>query len=202
MITNLTKQDLIDFEEDIAREWENGNIRAPIHLEVGNEEGPLKIFDNIKQEDWVFASWRSHYKCLLKGVPREELKKAILDGRSISLCFPNYNIYSSGIVGGNVPPAVGMAMDLKRKHSAAKVYCFVGDMTSQTGIFNEAVRYVYGHNLPITFIVEDNEKSVCTNSRNVWGGCFTETYEDYKNVEWYDYTLKYPHAGVGKRIEF
>ena len=29
---NLTKQDLIDFEEKIVSLWEDGQIRAPVHL--------------------------------------------------------------------------------------------------------------------------------------------------------------------------
>ena len=33
---NLTKQDLIDFEEKIVSLWEDGQIRAPGHLSHGN----------------------------------------------------------------------------------------------------------------------------------------------------------------------
>jgi len=29
---NLTKQDLIDFEEHIVSLWEGGKIKAPVHL--------------------------------------------------------------------------------------------------------------------------------------------------------------------------
>ena len=46
-----------------------------------------------------------------------ENKKEIIEGRSISLCFPKYRIYSSGIAGGNLPIALGMAISLKRKNA-------------------------------------------------------------------------------------
>ncbi|MBT6053132.1 MAG: hypothetical protein HOG49_40545, partial [Candidatus Scalindua sp.] len=67
----LTKEDLIDFENDIAACFDDAQIRAPVHLYNGNEEQMLEIFrkHDIGDDDWVFGSWRSHYQCLLKGVP-------------------------------------------------------------------------------------------------------------------------------------
>ena len=76
----------------------------------------LIFLKKLKKQDWVFCSWRSHYQCLLKGVPQDIIKKEILDGRSISLCFPDYKIYSSALVGGSIPIAVGTAMSLKLKN--------------------------------------------------------------------------------------
>ena len=67
----LTKQELIDFEEDIANSFNQGLIKAPIHLYDGNEEEILQIFKEVNEEDWIFCSWRSHYQCLLKGVPSD-----------------------------------------------------------------------------------------------------------------------------------
>lgn len=75
----------------------------------------IEVFRDIKPEDWVFCSWRSHYPCLRKGVPREVLKAEIVAGRSMSLCFPAYRIVSSAIVTGVLPMAVGAAMGLKRR---------------------------------------------------------------------------------------
>ena len=112
MITNLTAEDLVRFEEEVAELFKQKLIRAVIHLYHGNEKEMLEIFEDVRPEDWVMCSWRSHYQCLLKGVPPEELKMEILAGRSISLCFPEYNVVSSGIVGGILPIAVGVAMTL------------------------------------------------------------------------------------------
>ena len=35
---NVSKSDLIDFESDIIKHWEGGDIKAPIHLSDGNEK--------------------------------------------------------------------------------------------------------------------------------------------------------------------
>ncbi len=199
----MNKKSLISFEEQIASLFNSGKIRAPVHLYHGNEDKLINIFKKIKKNDWVFCTWRSHYQCLLKGVPKDEVKKEILEGRSISLCFPKHNIYSSAIVGGSIPIAVGTAISLKKRKSKNKVFCFMGEMTAESGIAYECVKYSRNFKLPIHFIVEDNEKSVCTDTRKAWNQKKL-SYEGSKDkyVTYYHYKLKYPHAGAGKRVQF
>lgn len=200
-------KDLISFEEEIAESFNNAEIRAPIHLYNGNEEKIINIFKNVKEEDYVFCTWRSHYQCLLKGVPRDILKKDILDGKSITLCYPEYNIFSSAIVTGSISIANGRALAEKLKGSNSHVWCFVGEMSSETGAFHENVKYSTAHNLPITWVIEDNGKSVCTDTRETWN-MKNLSYEEFDllnsrgNVIYYKYDTKYPHAGAGKRIQF
>ena len=200
----LTEEELISFETDIAECFNSGQIRAPIHLYFGNERRMIDIFRNINEADWVLCSWRSHYQCLLKGVPADRIKSDILAGRSISLCYRDYRVVSSGIVTGVLPIAVGIALDIKRKKETNKVYCFMGDMTSETGIAYECIKYAKNFKLPIHFIIEDNSKSVCTVTRQAWG-CEKLSHEDCSDeyVTYYMYdSSKYPHAGSGKRIQF
>lgn len=205
-----TKEELVFFEDEIAQCFNKQMIKAPIHLYDNNEEQLINIFENVKDDDWVFCSWRSHYQCLLKGVPRDELKESILKGHSITLCFRKQNIFSSAIVTGQIPLALGTAFDIKRKKTNQTVWVFVGDMTAETGIMHEAVKYAANHDLPIKFVIEDNGKSVCTDTKQTWGylkdqKTEAELYsEKYKNnVIYYKYNLnKYPHAGSGVRIQF
>jgi TPP-dependent pyruvate/acetoin dehydrogenase alpha subunit len=201
MIVNYTPQELKDFETEIGDCFRQKMIRAPIHLYDGNEEKILYVFQKINPEDWVFCSWRSHYQCLLKGVPRERLKQDIINGRSMSLCYPEYRIFSSAIVTGVLPIANGVAFDIKRKGGPEKVWCFLGDMTAETGCFDENYRYGLYQHLPITWIVEDNNKSVCTDTRKTWNTQMP-SYRYKAGIMHYEYESKYPHAGVGERIEF
>jgi pyruvate dehydrogenase E1 component alpha subunit len=199
----MTKNELIEFENEIAALFNTGKIRAPVHLYFGNEEQIIEIFRTIRPQDWVFCSWRSHYQCLLKGVPPAEVRDEILAGRSISLCFPEYRIYSSAIVGGILPIAVGTAMAIQRKGEDSKVFCFMGEMTAETGIAHESIKYSRNHRLPIHFIVEDNGKSVCTDTREAWNQprlSFENCEDEY--VSYYRYETKYPHAGAGVRVQF
>lgn len=198
-----TPQELIDFENQIAGLFNAAKIRSPIHLYYGNEEKIIEVFRDVREDDWVMCSWRSHYQCLLKGVPSEKLREEIIANRSISLCFPEQHIVSSAIVGGIIPIALGIAMGIKRSGGKNRVHCFMGDMTSETGIAHECIKYAANHELPIRFIIEDNGKSVCTDTREAWGQKKL-TYEDgtHPLVIYYAYQTKYPHAGAGTRVQF
>lgn len=195
--------ELISFENSIAELYNQGKIRSPVHLYNGNEDFLINIFNEISQQDWVFCSWRSHYQCLLKGVEPEILRSAIIEGRSIALCFPEKRIFSSAIVGGQIPIALGVALEIKRSGKLDQVYCFMGDMASETGIAQSAFKYSLNFDLPITFIVEDNNLSVCTDTRKVWGSNKLQ-YEKTSNskIIYYKYSNKYPHAGAGTRVQF
>ena len=199
----MTAAELAAFEEEIAGYFNSGMIRAPVHLYSGNEEEMVGIFRDVRPEDWVMCSWRSHYQCLLKGVPPDEVRKEILAGRSISLCFPEHRIYSSAIVGGILPIALGVALGIQRDGGQEKVYCFLGEMTAETGMASSCIKYASAKNLPIVFIVEDNAKSVCTDTRETWG-LAALTFENARpdNVRYYQYTSKFPHAGAGVRVQF
>ena len=193
-----TEQELIDFETKVAEIFNTGVIKSPVHLYDGNEEQIINVFENISDDDWIFCTWRSHYQCLLKGVPQETLMQDILDGKSITLCYPEYRIYSSAIVTGSIPIATGVAMDIKRKNLKNHVWCFVGDMASETGTFFENYKYAVNHDLPITFVVEDNNLSVHTPTTTAWN----TRMEPPKGVIYYSYNMHYPHHGTGKWVNF
>jgi TPP-dependent pyruvate/acetoin dehydrogenase alpha subunit len=210
----VSPEELIAFEEDIAAEFNAGKIKAPVHLYSAGERELIEIFKDIRPQDWVLCSWRSHYQCLLKGVPKEELKAEIMAGRSIALNFPKYRIVSSAIIGGVLPIAVGLGMAIKRTLNAkeTKVHVFLGDMTSETGIAHECIKYVENFDLPVYFHVEDNNLSVCTNTRMSWGlanewdeldieAQHKAVFSDH--VTYFRYKAeKYPHAGSGTRVQF
>jgi len=203
VITDHTPETLRAFEADIAAEFNAGKIRAPIHLSGGNEQALIEIFRAVQPQDWVLTTWRSHYHCLLKGVPLAKLKADILAGKSITLTYPEQRVVSSAIVGGMLPVAVGLAWSIKDRvrhvpQAQAKVWVFVGDMAAATGIFNECIRYAYTHELPIRFVVEDNGLSVCTRTRDVWGP--PDTFIGF--VTRYHYKLPWPHSGAGQRVNF
>ena len=198
-----TKEDLINFEELIVTHWGNGKIRGPIHLSNGNEEQLIEIFKRIKISDWVFSTWRSHYHALLKEVSPVWIEEEILKGKSITLCNMDEKFYSSAIVGGQISQAVGVAMSIKMQNQNDKVWCFMGDMASETGIAQTAFAYSENFDLPITFVIEDNNQSVLTDTRKTWGSDILR-YEKYPNAKVisYKYSNSFPHAGAGVRVEF
>lgn len=204
--TKLTKQDLQDFEQEIADIFATGILRAPVHLRKGREEQLIHIFEEhgIGDDDYVYGFWDSHELALLKGVPRQELKDSILAGNSIALCFPEYKVLCSGIVGSLMGTAVGTAWSLKDKGAKGRVFLFCGDMSSETGIFHEAVKYAVNFDLPVVFVVGDNGLSVMTDTRTTWGSkdpWFKDTKFEEKII-YFQYKNEWPHSGLGWKIKF
>lgn len=241
----ITKQELIDFEYLVSETFEKGSIRGPVHLSYGNEDYLIDLFQYVHPNDWVFSTWRNHYHALLHGVPRQELLDKILDGKSISFQSPEHNFYTSAIVNGMVPIAVGTALGIKLEYEYLKkqsdefreknskafndfrpsnqmVWCFVGDMTAESGVFYEALKYSIRNELPIHFVIENNGLSTNTPTQESWGTKYNfgmcdamqhlfnhdkigaeyrYAMKDY--VSYFEYKREnYPHVGIGKWIHF
>jgi pyruvate dehydrogenase E1 component alpha subunit len=195
---NWNEEELIHFENKIVESWEAGKIQGPVHLSGGNEKHLIEIFKRISENDWVFSTWRSHYHALLKGVSPNWLESEILDGRSISIINREKKFYSSAIVGGIIPIATGVAMSNRRDNKNEIVWCFIGDMTFETGTFMENYKYIKNFDLPVRFVVEDNGVSTNTPTIKTWG----KTNEIPIDVVYYKYEKHWPHYGTGKWVVF
>lgn len=201
MNAKMSKKDLIDFEKGIADRFDNGELPYLVHLNGGNEDILIDIFNYISEGDYVFSTHRSHYHYLLSGGSPDDLEKKILDGKSMFVFNRSLNFYSSSIVAATPSIAAGVARALKSKGSNKRVWCFIGDGAEDEGHFYEAVRYVDGWDLPCTFVIEDNDRSVSATKKErrglsefVWPKC----------VLYYSYVPEYPHSGSGnnKWLEF
>jgi pyruvate dehydrogenase E1 component alpha subunit len=196
--TGFTVDSLIDFENSVVESWENGKIRGPVHLSNGNEEQLLEIFKRIKTSDWVFSTWRSHYHALLKGIDPKFIDNEILQGKSITICNTDEKFYSSAIVGGTLSIALGVAQGIKQNNGTDKVFCFIGDMSFESGIFYEVHKYARNFDLPLYFVVEDNGVSTNTPTDRTWN----VKRDIPSDVIHYTYKSKYPHYGSGKWVIF
>ncbi len=190
---------MIEFVKEIVELWEAAKIPYPIHFSGGNEKELIKIFSEIKEGDYVFSTHRGHYHYLLKGGDFEKLKEFILRGDSMHIFDKDLKFLTSAIVAGTPSIAAGVAYALKKKNSENKVWCFIGDGAEDEGHFYEAVRYVDGWDLPCTFIIEDNDRSVETpkserygKSQIQWPSC----------VRRYMYKPKYPHVATENWVDF
>jgi TPP-dependent pyruvate/acetoin dehydrogenase alpha subunit len=206
----MNKQDLIDFETDIGETFNRGEIRAPIHLYAGNEDQIMRVFEKINVEkDWICCTWRNHYQALLKNIPPKIIKERIMAGKSMVMNLPEYKFICSSIVGGIPSIATGLALAAKLRGTDEHVWCWAGDMSAETGAWAEAYKYARAQDLPITFVVEDNELSVLTPTHEMWGAdkwylpAQNRVWYEGKNLIYYKYkNTKYPHAGAGVRVQF
>lgn len=208
MKTKWNKKRLREFEEHIIQLFETGKARCPIHLSGGNEEQLIGIFAHIKPSDYVFSTHRNHYHYLLKGGNEMGLINEIKglssgvckgNGRSMNIFEPDIKFYTSAIVGGNTAIAVGVALALKKSRSKFHVWCFIGDGAEDGGHFIEAARFGWARKLPLTFIIEDNNRSTDSSKKDRW---HNHPPINFPNVIRYCYKRIYPHVGIGKHVTF
>ena len=206
-----TPEELIAFEDSIKVNFERGRINCPVHLSGGNEEALISIFEHINKQDWVLSTHRNHYHYLLKGGNPQSLFEEIMGshsgicggkGRSMHVYDRLHNFVTSGIVGGTCGIGVGIALGIKKKWKNRKgvtphVWCFVGDGAEDGGHFAEAVRFGVARQLPLTFVVEDNDLAVESTKEDRW---HNHPRFNSPNIIRYEYTRKYPHVGVGKHV--
>ena len=190
---NWTPEEIIAFENRIGDLYLDNKLPFLFHLSGGNEEQLIDIFKDIKEGDYVISNHRSHYHALLHGIPEDVLEDRILNGRSMFVYDRERNFFCSAIIGGTPAIAAGIALALKKKGSDQKVWCFVGDGTEDNGHLFEAARYVEGMDLPCTFVIEANNRSVEATNEERWGS--TAHFEwPFKCVKKYQYDITYPHA--------
>ena len=186
-------EELIAFEDRIGDLYLDNKLPFLFHLSGGNEKQLIEIFKDIKEGDYVISNHRSHYHALLHGIPPETVEDRILNGRSMFIYDRERNFFCSAIIGGTPAIAAGIAWALKRKGSSQRVWCFIGDGTEDSGHTYEAVRYVDGFDLPCTFVIENNNRSVESTNDERWGK--TADYQwNSPSVIKYHYDITYPHA--------
>jgi len=188
-----TSEELIAFENSIGDLYHDNKLPFLFHLSGGNEDQLIDIFKDIKEGDYVISNHRSHYHALLHGIPPDELKAKILDGKSMFVYDRKRNFFCSAIIGGTPAIAVGIAWALKRKKSNQRVWCFIGDGTEDSGNTYEAIRYVDGWDLPCTFVIENNNRSVESSNEDRWGNAAEYIWKSPSVIK-YHYNITYPHA--------
>jgi pyruvate dehydrogenase E1 component alpha subunit len=225
-MNHCTKEQLIAFENRVKALWEAGELPYLIHLCGGNEDQLIEIFKDIQPGDWVFSGHRNHYHALLAGMSAANLEEKIRRGDSMfvySALKPGFkeapngcqvHFLTSAILASMTCIAAGVAWKIKEegrmKNEEVKprVWCFLGDGAEEQGHFYEAVLFAAGQDLPVTFIIEDNNRSVDTNKADRRGAApiilDAEDGSDCIHFTWpvshvrrYHYTPTYPHAGSG-----
>jgi TPP-dependent pyruvate/acetoin dehydrogenase alpha subunit len=197
-----TKAELIAFEQRIKARFAAGELPFLVHLSGGNEDQLIEIFREVNDDDWVLSNHRNHYHALLKGIPPEELERLICEGRSMFVYSREHKFVTSAILAGVCSMAAGVALALKQSGSKARVFCFLGDGAEDNGHTYEAIRFATMRDLPIQFVIEDNNRQVDTSYRERWG---VEERFSWRlamphqacKVYRYRYEPTFPHGGAG-----
>lgn len=158
------------FEEDILRRYKAHEVRGTIHLSIGQEMPSVDIITQLKPGDIVTTTHRGHHHYLaltqdFDGL-RDELmglESGVNGGKCLSQhVYVKDRYYTNGVQGGMCPISTGMALAMKRKKQDNIVLCFMGDGTIGQGALYESLNMASLWQLPIVFIVENNQYAMST----------------------------------------
>jgi pyruvate dehydrogenase E1 component alpha subunit len=161
------------FEETAGRVYTEGKIGGFCHLYVGQEAvavGVRRALDG--QRDYLVNAYRDHGHALAWGTPpgtvmAELYGKATgaVKGRGGSMHMfdaPRHNYGGHGIVGGQIPLAVGVAFSQRYQRQDGVVACLFGDAAVNNGAFHESLNMAALWRLPVIFICENNRYGMGT----------------------------------------
>ncbi len=155
------------FEERLAELLSiPGEIKCPVHLYTGQEAVAAGVSANLRLDDLVFSTHRSHGHYIAKGGDLNGLMAEIYGkasgcsggrGGSMHLAQPDIGFPgSSAIVAGTIPQAVGAALAFKTQHKSSIAIAFFGDGAANEGVFYESLNFAALRQLPVIFVCENN----------------------------------------------
>lgn len=166
------------FEEKVFDLLGQNIIKGASHLYAGEEAIAVGAIAAIERGDVIGSTHRGHGHCGAIGNKYADSEAdrqdhwnkmmAELMGKETGYCKGRggsmhiaevekcNNLGSTGIVGGNQPPAVGAALAEKHKKTGKVVLSFFGDGATNTGTFHESMNMASALKVPMVAIIENN----------------------------------------------
>jgi TPP-dependent pyruvate/acetoin dehydrogenase alpha subunit len=147
-------------------------MKTPIHLSIGQEAIAVGVCANLCRDDYISSSHRSHGHYLAKG---GDLKALIAElycrdtgcskGRGGSMHLVDTavgHMGSSSIVGGGIPIGTGLGLSIQMKGEDRVSIVLFGDGAADEGVLYESINFAILKKLPVIYIYENNQFSVCS----------------------------------------
>jgi len=154
------------FEERVGQLKRADEVHGLIHLSVGQEGVAAAVCGQLRDDDPVYSGHRAHGHAIAKGAPLEGVMAELM-GREGGICrgmggsmhlvdVAHGFMGATGVVGGNIPMALGSSLAARLQGSDAVAVAFFGDGAVQAGHFNESVNLATLWELPLILVCENN----------------------------------------------
>jgi pyruvate dehydrogenase E1 component alpha subunit len=173
-MTELTK-DKLYYEMVLIRRFEERSKElfyqkkiggVYLHLYNGQEATGVGSVHALREEDHVITAYRDHGIAIARGVEPKRImaemygkKTGVSGGKggSMHLADRGRNFWGGyAIVGGQLPLAAGIALEIQYNSKDQVVLCYVGDGATNNGYFHEAVNLAGVWKLPVVWLIENN----------------------------------------------
>ena len=154
------------FEERVGQLTRGNEVHGLVHLSVGQEAVAVGVCGQLRDDDAVYSGHRAHGHALAKGAAPGRVMAELM-GRDGGLCrglggsmhlvdVEHGFLGATGVVGGNVPVALGSALAGRLTGGDRVAVVFFGDGAVQGGIFVESVNLATLWALPVILVCENN----------------------------------------------
>jgi len=154
------------FEERVGELTRASEVHGLVHLSIGQEAVAAGVCCELRADDVIYSNHRAHGHAIAKGARLERLMAELM-GREDGLCrglggsmhlvdAEHGLLGATGVVGGNVPLALGSALASRLLGRDQVAVVFFGDGAVQGGIFAESVNLATLWRLPVVLVCENN----------------------------------------------
>ncbi len=154
------------FEERVGELTRGDEVHGLVHLSIGQEGVAAGVCGLLRRDDVVYSNHRAHGHAIAKGAPLGPLMCELM-GRADGLCRglggsmhvvdrEHGLLGATGVVGGNVPLALGSALAARLAGGDQVAVVFFGDGAVQGGIFVESVNLAALWRVPLILVCENN----------------------------------------------
>src|SRR5579884_1707888 len=154
------------FEERVTALKRSLQVHGLIHSSIGGEGVAAGVCGQLRDDDVVYSGHRAHGHAIAKGAPMERVMAELM-GRAGGLCHglggsmhlvdrAHGFLGATGVVGGNLPLALGSALTARLTQTDHVTVVFFGDGAVQAGHFNESINLAALWRLPLIFVCENN----------------------------------------------
>ena len=154
------------FEEKAAEAYALGKIGGFCHLYIGQEAVAVGATHALRPDDYIMTAYREHVHALQAGVEPGPVMAELYGkatgcsagkGGSMHMFSAEHNYLGGhGIVGGQVPLALGVAWKIKYLGEDRVIQVYLGEAAVNQGAFHESLNMAALWKLPLIVIVENN----------------------------------------------
>ena len=144
----------------------SGEVKGTTHLAAGHEAVAVGASAALREDDYVFATYRGHHHVIARGATPAECLAELMSkatglcaakGGSMHLTKADKGMLGSyAIVGSHLPIAAGAAWSAKLRGTDQVAVAFFGDGATNIGAFHEALNLAAVWKLPVLFVCENN----------------------------------------------
>ncbi len=160
------------FEERAQEMYMKVKIGGFLHLAVGEEATIVGTTSALRDEDYLMSTYREHGQAIARGTDPGVVMAELFGketgtskghGGSMHLFDAKHRFMGGyGIVGGNLPIAAGIGLASAYRGDQAVTVCMFGDGASNQGTFGETMNLAALWNLPVVFLVVNNQYGMGT----------------------------------------